>query len=465
MKKHTIKKTICAALAAVIAVMASGCGEVSETGAASRDTTASQAASSPSGEDTADITEPVSDKADEAEDTAEDTPEVGAEEGSSMIGYDGDFIASYNSFCAEILKNSCLEDIKKGENVMISPESVTFALSMLANGAGGDTLAEIEAVLGGMPVDAQNEGLHALLNRAESSKDVDFHIANSFWCDDGLMPYIKQDFIDTVEKFYSAEVFSVPISKDPNTCAGKMNGWVNDNTKGMIPRIIDQVTPNDRMFLINAMAFEGKWEEGYEDKKINRDGEFTAFDGTVENCVMLSSKENTYIECEGATGFAKYYQGGEYAFVGLLPDEDMTVADFVSSLDGEKIAQLWEERKTSEKVSVFMPEFSSDFDIEMTNILYDMGMKKAFEMEACDLSNLFEGDADLSVSRVVHRTHIEVDREGTRAAAASAVGIQTNGIDVVEYMVRLDRPFVYMIVDTENGAPIFIGAVNSLEKK
>lgn len=425
MKKHTIKKTICAALAAMVAVMASGCGDVSKTSTASRDTTISQAASSPS----------------------------------------GDFIASYNSFSAEIFKRSCLENIKSGENVMISPESAAFALSMLANGAGGDTLAEIESVLGGMPVDKQNEGLSALLKRAESSDDVDFHIANSFWCDNCMISGIKQDFISALEKFYSAEVFSEPISTDPTAACDKMNSWVNKNTKGMIPRIIDEVTQNDRMFLINAMAFEGKWEEGYEDQNINKDGEFTAFDGTVENCVMLSGKENTYIECEGATGFAKCYKGGEYAFVGLLPNEDITVADFVSSLDGEKLAQLWESRDTSEKVYVTMPEFSNDFDIELTKILCDMGMKKAFEFEECDLSGLFEGDAELAVSRVVHKTHIEVDREGTKAAAATSVFIQTNGIDAVQREVVLDRPFVYMIADTENGVPVFIGAVNSIKQQ
>lgn len=380
-----------------------------------------------------------------------------------MIGYDGDFIASYNSFCAEIFKRSCLEKIQSGENVMISPESVTFALSMLANGAGGDTLAEIESVLGGMPVDKQNECLSALLNRAESSDDVDFHIANSFWCDNNMISGIKQDFIGALKKFYSAEVFSEPVSTDPAATCDKMNGWVNKNTKGMIPRIIDQVTQNDRMFLINAMAFEGKWEEGYEDKKINRDGEFTAFDGTVENCVMLSGKEDTYIECEGARGFVKNYKGGEYAFVGLLPDEDMGAAGLVSSIDGEKLAQLWESRDTSEKVYVTMPEFSNDFDIELTQILCDMGMKKAFDFEECDLSGLFEGSAELAVSRVVHKTHIEVDRKGTKAAAATSVSIQTNGIDAVQREVVLDRPFVYMIVDTENGAPIFIGVVNSIE--
>lgn len=463
MKANTLKKSLCAALTAIMAVLSTSCGSMPESPTYDNSTegktttTTAQPAAKPVEEskaETDDVSsaaepEPSADTPDEPEPSA-DTPDV-----------DEGFTGKYKNYCADVFKNVCLDEIKAGKNVMISPESIALALALAENGAEGETLAQMETLLGGSSIGEQNKAFGDMIKKAEDSEKIKFGIANSVWVKEGVVK-LSPDYLENVQGELNAECYDDPF--DPGA-ADRINNWVSGKTDGMIPTIIPPDAINDltRAVLVNAICFEAEWSKEYDEDQISEDREFTSADGKKQKCTMLCSEEKGLIRTEGAKGFIKNYKGGEYAFVGLLPDDGTTAADFAASLDGEKLARMWAE-KTHCDVEVEMPEFTSDYDIKLNDPLKAMGMTDAFDGNKADFSKMCEGGEDFSISQVIHKTHIEVDRKGTKAAAATAIIAETNDIDLgPEEYITLDRPFVYMIVDTESGTPVFMGVVNTLE--
>lgn len=452
--KENFKKTLCAALAGLMLTL-TACGNVA-------------VGENPDSGKSDDI----SSKADENTSSAKDVADPAAVDLSvellSEVNLNKpdnepneEFYSAYRNFAAELFARSCENNLKNGENAMISPESVMMALGMTANGACGETLAQMEAALGGTDIDRLNEAMLYLTDRAINSVEVKFNIANSVWVrDNEERIQMSQSFCDKVKSFYDADSFLAPF--DQTTCAD-INGWVNNETNGMIPEILNNIPLEAVAYLVNAMAFEGEWREAYEDAQVREDGSFTNSKGEEERVTMLYSTESTYLHDDNTEGFLKYYNG-HYAFMGLLPEEGTDIADYVSALDGDKLTNLWNSRNNDSEVYTAIPEFTADHSSELSAVLQDMGMELPFSANA-DFSGMAEtGSGSLYISRVLHKTHIEVDRHGTKAAAATAIEMVDECavlIDDVHY-VYLDRPFVYAIVDTMNGMPIFIGAVNSV---
>ena len=360
------------------------------------------------------------------------------------------------SFSAELFKAAALSDIEKGESVMISPVSVMAALGMAAEGAGGSTLSEMAEVLYGGEQNAEDfrNGILAVRQHSAESEQARVNFANSVWYNkaDGIQP--KQEFIDVLNSYYGAEFSGLAFNDE---ALGKINGWVSENTNGMIPSIIDCFEPNDELLLVNAVAFEGEWACPYEDTDVIEEQRFTAADGSERTVTMLDSIENDYISGEGCEGFVKYYLGGKYAFMAVLPDEDVSLSDYVSGLNGDERLELYGSR-SREDVIVRLPEFTTDYDTSLNESLEEMGIHEAFQNYA-DFSNMT--DVGLEISRVLHKTHIEVDRKGTKAAAATAVMFDNEACteeQPIKHTVILDRPFLYAIVDCESGLPMFLGA-------
>ncbi|MDE7365745.1 MAG: serpin family protein [Lachnospiraceae bacterium] len=374
---------------------------------------------------------------------------------------DDTFRLAAADFSFALFQQSSAEDVNAGKNILISPESVLSALAMTANGANGQTLAEMEEVLcGGMEIHSFNEYMYTYHNRLTATKDVTFHLANSIWLKDEPELQVKEDFLQTDRNYYNADIFQADFDTDT---VADINQWVDVNTNGMIPQLLTEIPEGAELYLINALAFEGEWENSYEEKRINEAGTFTDYLGNEETVTMLRSTETQYIAGEHVTGFVKNYKGGDYAFLALLPEEGIRVEDYIASLNGEDFLALYDNRMYQE-VLVEIPEFTYDYDTELKDALSSMGMEDAFEPGA-DFSNMAE--TDLYISRVLHKTHIQVDRAGTKAAAVTAVEMSKASdveMDVTEPpRVYLNRPFVYAIVDTETGLPVFLGAVNTIE--
>ena len=373
------------------------------------------------------------------------------------------FRKSTASFSVDLFKETCLEDIKKGNNTLISAESVISALMLLDEGCKGETFDELtKALAGEMSFEDYRNGLSAFNKKLTSSEDVKFHIANSVWVrDDANYIALDDTYVSNVKKFYNAGIF--PRAFDQST-ADEINKWVSDNTDGMIPKIIGEVKKDMAAMLINALCFEGKWAEQYSDTFKD---EFTNADGKKEEANMLCGSEHTYISDENAVGFMKYYEGCEYRFMAILPNENVGVEEYVKNMTGQKFIDLYD-TASYEKVITKMPEFSYDYDSELKDSLTNMGIKKAFEPFGADLTGMgTTGFDNLYVDSVIHKTHIELDKNGTKAAAATAVivNVATSvGPTEPPKEVILDRPFIYAIVEAETGLPVFMGVVNSVAK-
>ncbi|MCM1299863.1 MAG: serpin family protein [Firmicutes bacterium] len=374
---------------------------------------------------------------------------------------DDKFKAADMRFSVELFKEAY--GCSKGKNVLVSPLSVYPALAMTANGADKETLAEMERVLGGdLTADLLNRYLSEYLNGVKAADEVDFHIANSIWLREDPSLDVNKDFLQVNTDYYDSEIYKAPFD---SSTVDKINGWVKENTHEMIPEIIDRLDSTAMMCLINALAFEAKWEEEYEEDSIH-DGIFTNSDKTYTDVQMMRSTEYEYLEGEDCTGFIKNYLGGEYAFAALLPHEGVALEDFLGALTDEKLSEILNNVQKNTEVYVGIPEFKCEYGASLKDMLAAMGMTAAFDPYSADFGKMatVNGENSLYIGDVIHKTYIEVDRKGTKAAAATAV-IIAEGCAIVEEppkSVVLERPFLYMILDKENDLPVFIGAVNSL---
>ncbi len=363
---------------------------------------------------------------------------------------------------------SKLTDMDNSKNVLISPLSIQMALGMTENGAKGDTLSQMEdGINGGLTVSVMNKLMADSYARLKGASEVDWNVANSIWFKDDGTFQMKDEFLKEVRTNYNSEVALAPF--DQGT-VNDINAWVNNNTHSMIPSIIDNIPDNVQSYLINAVAFEGEWKREYEESDILEDREFTNADGSVSKVTMLASSEGKYFKLGEGQGFIKEYKGGEYAFVGILPDEGVTPKEYIDAL-AEKNLDLAQAVRDADfkEVIVQIPEFDLDYESELSEICKEMGMTLPFDNTKADFTNMLEktdgSEFNAYISKILHKTHIEVDRKGTRAAAVTAVELVAEGCDMdmeTPEIVILDHPFVYAIVDTETGMPIFMGYQNSL---
>ncbi|MBQ0038010.1 MAG: serpin family protein [Clostridiales bacterium] len=358
-----------------------------------------------------------------------------------------------SDFAVALMRSECGED-----SVLLSPVSVLYALALTVNGAKGDTLAQMEATLG-MTREELNAFLSEYLKHLPAEENSALHLANSLWLrDEADHLHVEPDFLQTCVNYYNAEIFSAPFD---SSTVKEINGWTKEHTDGMIEKLLDEIPVEAVAYLVNALSFDGKWETPYEEDQV-RDGTFHGAKGDTD-CQMMHSTERVYLQGDHATGFMKYYDG--YAFVALLPEEGMSVSDFVASLDGAKLRSILE-NSTYSPVETALPKFTGECSFDLAQTLSDLGITDLFDGEKADLSGLGTSEmGNLSVSRVIHKTFIDVNEAGTRAAAVTAVETKDSAaVPIMEEPPRviLDRPFVYMIVDTGNLLPLFMGTVTDM---
>ena len=345
---------------------------------------------------------------------------------------------------------------ENGKNTLISPLSVLCALAMTANGAEEETLAQMEEVLG-MTTDELNLYLYSYMKNLPQGDKYKLSLANSIWFTEDERFTVNQDFLQTNADYYGADIYKAPFDKQT---LKDINNWVKQNTDGMIPEILDQIPPEAIMYLVNALAFEAEWSEIYEKHQV-KDGEFTKEDGTKQDVKFMYGSEGTYFEDEKATGFMKRYKGGKYAFVAMLPNEGVSVSEYIASLDGESLNALLANPQYG-TVHTSIPKFETEYKVEMSEILQDMGMTEAFDMYNADFEGLGTSTGgNIYISRVLHKTFISVGEKGTKAGAATIVEMKDGAAaePTEPKEVYLDRPFVYMLVDCENNIPFFIGTM------
>ena len=341
------------------------------------------------------------------------------------------------------------------EGVLISPVSVLNALGMVANGAGGDTLKQLETAAG-MSLNQLNDFLYTYrMSLPAAYKSCAVSLANSAWIREDFR--VEDDFLRSCVNYYGAEMYR---SAFDGSLVTDLNRWVSQKTDGMIDRLLEQAPDALTMlYLVNA-------DTPYTKADLRTGQPFTAADGTRQTADYLTGTESIYLSGNNVTGFVKPYDGGKYAFVALLPDEGATRADYLENLTGEHLYKLITDHRSAD-VQVSIPKFDAQSELELEEPLKDMGITDLFNVSTADLRGIGSAPSgnNLYVFSVLHKTYLELDENGTKAAAATSLEVNAGAAPPSEDVktVTLDRPFLYMIVDTHACVPLFMGTVTSME--
>lgn len=376
--------------------------------------------------------------------------------------YDKDLMdAEYKRYCFDLLSQT-IRDYGSDGNVMISPASIMMALDMVAAGAKEDSLRQLTDLFAKEQGPLSQQAYAAsLMDKINNSKDVDFACANAVWNNSLLLgDMVNTEYVDYIRETFLAEY---TVTDFNNKTCDEINGWIYDHTDKKIKKMIEELDRDTVMVLVNAITFDGKWEEPYEKDNV-KDGDFTAANGKVQKATFLNDTSYIYFETDKATGFTKNYKGGEYAFLAILPkDASVSANEFAKSFTSKDYEDFISSRTAEYTVYSKMPEFKSDFRFLMNDTVKNLGAGDIFEPGKADFSGIAGKPGDMYVSVVLHQTHIEVDANGTRASAATVV-MMTKNAAVEDFsndkFVICNRPYVYAIVDTKTMAPVFIGTVN-----
>lgn len=351
--------------------------------------------------------------------------------------------------------------VEDDKNTLISPLSVLSALAMTANGAKERTLAQMESVFG-MTTAELNEYFYSYINALPQGEKYKLNLANSIWFTEDERFTVKEAFLQKNADYYGANVYKVPFD---NATIKDINNWVKDKTDGMIPEILDKISEEEVMYLVNALAFEAEWANTYTGNDV-RNRIFTTEDGKTQDAEYMYGEENVYLQDKDATGFVKYYKDHKYAFVALLPNEGVSVDEYVKGLNGENLNRLLT-NKLNATVNTAIPKFETEYDVEMSEILHEMGMTDAFHEDKANFVDLgISTRGNIYINRVLHKTFISVAEKGTKAGATTVVAVADKCAVMEEEpkIVYLDRPFVYMLIDCESNVPFFVGTMMNLDK-
>ncbi len=365
-------------------------------------------------------------------------------------------IAANNEFGFNLFNHLLRQEA--GKNVFFSPLSVSTALAMTYNGAAGETEQAMARTLKlhGMSLAEINQSSAELLKLLKSSDPkIELAIANSLWARQGVK--FKDDFLARNRQFFGAEVASLNFESPQAT--ETINRWVSTNTKGKIAKIIDSISAQQVMFLINAVYFKGLWQQKF-DKALTQDQPFHLLSGKQKPMPMMSqSGSYRYLRGDKFQAVSlPYGKGGANIYL-FLPDPDSTLDNFLKTLSYQKWEQ-WMKGFRNTPGDVKIPRFKLDYESTLNNALKAMGMEVAFAQDRADFSRM-RTERDLFISEVKHKAVVEVNEEGTEAAAATsvAIGVTSAMPTPQRFTFIADRPFLMAIRDQQTGAILFMGAV------
>ena len=384
---------------------------------------------------------------------------------SNITSYD----QAVNDFCFDLFKN--LKESEEG-NLFYSPYSVFTALAMTYEGARGNTASEMKDVLS---VEQDNESFHeymkSLYEYLNKNSDYNISTANALWPDIDFN--LLDDYTSVIEEYYGGNAEPVDYS-DHEKAAGIINSWVEDKTNNLIknlvpPTAIDPVLT--RLILTNAIYFKGTWKIQFDEENTTK-RDFLNSDGTQVSVdtMSLTGTEDlfNYTETEDLKILELEYKGSDLSMMILLPKEESLtdLSKIISSLNRDSYKE-WLDEMTQKEVDLYLPKFKFETKYSLEEYLIDMGMIDAFSGINADFSGMNEKE-DLFISKVLHKAFVEVNEEGTEAAAATAVVMFTTSADPnntpKRIVVDCDQPFLFTIHHKETGTILFIGEVNNLEE-
>jgi len=363
-----------------------------------------------------------------------------------------------NNFGFTLLKQ--LAKNQPAANIFISPYSAATVLKMVGNGAAGETKAEMDEVLGtkglsANTVNAANKAIAVSLNKFNT--DVILTMANAIWYMRGET--VKPDFLALNRQFFGSTIGPIDFAEPHSVDA--INAWANEKTHGRISRIADgMIDPvYTKLFLANAVYFKGKWSDPFKPKN-TKDRPFHVRGGGEKVIPMMTrSKTFTYQQGAGYQAVRLPYVGENLAMYIFLPETNSSPEQLLGIMNGDGWQRVTKPGFTEKEGLLVLPKFKLEYSVELKQPLQALGMKRAFEMGQADFSGIAP---QLYISAARQRTFIEVNEEGTEAAATSAVGIQVLGIKeppLNPFKMIVDRPFLFLIEDSQTGTILFMGLI------
>lgn len=367
---------------------------------------------------------------------------------------------AYAGFALDLLRTSRVE----GENTLMSPLSVALALGMTSSGAAGDTAQEF-AQLFGMDQGALSAYCLALMeDYSDLGGSSQTTLANSLWCDPDLT--LNDPFVLTCQNYFGAELFHTDLQSKEAVQA--VNGWVDQATHGMIPRVVDRFDDDAVLALINAIYFKNQFERPFETPTHEWTIGFHNADGTLSQPQGMSNgtRQEVYLSHPGGQGVVLPYDDGKLGLLLMLPEEGTSLTGYLKGWDGSTIRTLLD-GQVEARVQLSVPKFKTEWSAELEDALKSLGLAGAFDPAAADFSPMgrsIHGDP-LYIGQVIHKTAFELNEKGTEAAAVTAVIMDAATAMPPDDLIilRFDRPFVYGIVDLDTGAPLFLGTMEQMD--
>jgi len=363
-------------------------------------------------------------------------------------------VTGSNAFAFDLLRQ--INTAQRTSNVFVSPLSASMALGMTTNGAGGTTYDAMHNTLrlGDASRQEVNEGYKSLIALLRGlDKSTDFRIANSIWYETSF-PF-NDAFLADSKSFFDAEVKGLDFKSSASL--GTINSWVNQSTAGKIPAILDSIDPAEVMFLINAIYFKGSWQKQF-DKSQTTDAPFFALDKTSSIVpLMHQSAELRIANAPTYSAVDLYYGNSAFAMTVVLPNQSVDINALAESLTGDSWKSL-EQSFTEHKSDLYLPRFQLTWKRELNSDLTALGMGVAFH-DGADFTPMSPRGKELIITKVIQKTFVDVNEEGTEAAAATSVGI---GLTSAPPSIRVDRPFLFVIRERFSGTILFMGKIVKL---
>jgi serpin B len=371
-----------------------------------------------------------------------------------LTGAEQKLISGSNTFAFDLLRQ--INASQRDSNVFVSPLSASMALGMTANGAVGTTYDAMHGALrlGDATRDEVNEGYKSLIALLRGlDKSTDFRIANSIWYEK-TFPF-NASFLTESKTFFDAEVAGLDF-RSPSALA-TINSWVNTSTNTKIPKILDAIADEEVMFLINAIYFKGIWQKQFEKSKTVSEP-FHAYDGTSTD-VPLMRQSATLRIARGADYIAAdlLYGNSAFAMTVVLPNQGVDVNAVAVSLTQANWNTL-EQSFTEQKTDLYLPRFKLTWERLLNDDLTSLGMGIAFEGDHANFTRMSPMGEHLYITKVKQKTFVDVDEEGTEAAAATSVGIGLTSVPQT-VIIRVDRPFIFVIRERFSGTILFMGKI------
>lgn len=367
---------------------------------------------------------------------------------------DTKLVSANTKFGFKLFSQLLVKDNNK--NIFVSPSSIAFALAMTYNGASGSTQEAMAKTLELQGMDLQEinynyADLKASLENPDS--EVKLNIANSLWADQNAN--LKPGFVQNNQEFYQAKVTNLNFTDAaaPNI----INNWVRENTQGKIDKIVDKIDPDRVLFLLNAIYFKGSWTKEFKQYKTAEFPFYLSSGEEKQHPMMSQSGEYKYYETDKFQAVSLPYGDGRVSFYVFLPKENSNLESFYESLSAANW-EKWMSQFALREGSVRLPRFKMDYEATLNDALSALGMKEAFTNNA----NFSEMGNNLKISQVKHKTFVEVNEEGTEAAATTSVGIQLTSAKLPSqkpFEIIVNRPFFCTIRDNQTGSVLFMGSI------